>query len=80
MSCRKPGHVRRGELATLFRVRRAGEGEEGERRQVAYQDGPFTLYREAPCRAEFEVFVPRSAVKEKDASTDLMKQMTATAL
>jgi hypothetical protein len=33
---------------------------------VAYQDGPFTLYREAQCRVELEVEIPREAVKSKD--------------
>jgi len=35
---------------------------------VAYQDGPFTLYREAQCRVELEVEIPREAVKGKDDS------------
>jgi len=30
-----------------------------------YQDGPFTLYREASCRVELEVELPRSEVKGK---------------
>jgi len=32
---------------------------------VPYQDGPFTLYREAACRVELEVELPRSDVKGK---------------
>jgi hypothetical protein len=35
---------------------------------VAYQDGPFTLYREAQCRIELEVEIPREAVKAKNDS------------
>lgn len=34
---------------------------------VAYQDGPFTLYREASCRVELEVELPRADVKDKQA-------------
>jgi len=34
---------------------------------VAYQDGPFTLYREASCRVELEVELPRVEVKDKQA-------------
>lgn len=33
---------------------------------IAYQEGPFTLYREAWCRIEMEVEVPREVVKAKD--------------
>lgn len=33
---------------------------------VAYQDGPFTLYREATCKVQLEVELPREAVKAKD--------------
>ena len=29
------------------------------------QDGPFTLYREASCRIELEVELPRDLVKSK---------------
>ena len=36
---------------------------------VAYQDGPFTLYREATCRVELEVELPRSDVKDKQAQS-----------
>jgi len=32
-----------------------------------YEDGPFRLYREASCRVELEVELPRSEVKGKDA-------------
>jgi len=35
---------------------------------VAYGDGPFTLYREAQCRVELEVEIPREAVKGKNDS------------
>jgi hypothetical protein len=35
---------------------------------VGYQDGPFTLYREAQCRVELEIEIPREAVKSKDDS------------
>lgn len=34
---------------------------------VAYQDGPFTLYREAHCRIELEVALDRQMVKSKQA-------------
>jgi hypothetical protein len=34
---------------------------------VAYDEGPFTLYREAECRLDLEVMVPREAVKQKNA-------------
>ncbi len=33
---------------------------------IPYEDGPFTLYREAACRLELEVVVPRDVVKAKD--------------
>jgi hypothetical protein len=32
-----------------------------------WQDGPFTLYREATCGAEMEIEVPRDLIKDKDA-------------
>jgi len=35
---------------------------------LSYQEGPFTLYREAHCRVELEVVVPREVVREKDVS------------
>jgi hypothetical protein len=35
---------------------------------VAFQDGPFELYREAHCRVELLVEVPRAMVKEKDVT------------
>jgi hypothetical protein len=35
---------------------------------LPYLEGPFTLYREAHCRVELEVVVPREVVREKDAS------------
>jgi hypothetical protein len=31
-----------------------------------YAEGPFTLYREVSCKLEFEVVLPREAVKTKD--------------
>jgi hypothetical protein len=34
---------------------------------VPYQEGPFTLYREARCKLELEIMVDREAVKSKDA-------------
>jgi len=34
---------------------------------VPYHEGPFTLYREAWCKIEFEVEVPRQIVKSRDA-------------
>jgi hypothetical protein len=33
---------------------------------VPYQDGPFTLYREAWCQVELEIEIPRELVKGKD--------------
>jgi hypothetical protein len=33
---------------------------------VSYQEGPFTLYREAYCRVELEVVVPREVVRGKN--------------
>jgi len=35
---------------------------------VSYQEGPFTLYREASCKLEFEVEVPRDVVRGKNVS------------
>lgn len=37
-----------------------------EPKLVPYQEGPFTLYREASCRVELEVELPRATVKSKD--------------
>ncbi len=34
---------------------------------VSYEDGPFQLFREASCRVELEVEIPRVEVKDKDA-------------
>jgi hypothetical protein len=34
---------------------------------VAYHEGPFTLYREAWCKVELQVEIPREIVKAKDA-------------
>lgn len=39
----------------------------GEPTLLPYQDGPFTLYREALCKVEFQVELPRHVVKNKDA-------------
>jgi hypothetical protein len=36
---------------------------------MSYSEGPFTLYREAGCKIEFEVEVPRNLVRGKDADT-----------
>jgi hypothetical protein len=36
---------------------------------IAYEDGPFELYREAQCRIELLVDVPRQSVKAKDVAT-----------
>jgi len=36
---------------------------------IAYREGPFTLYREARCRIEMEVMVPREVVKSKDSDS-----------
>lgn len=36
---------------------------------VAYQEGPFTLYREAWCKVELQVELPRETVKTKDADS-----------
>ena len=33
---------------------------------VPYQDGPFTLYREARCRVELEITIPRELIKAKN--------------
>jgi hypothetical protein len=33
-----------------------------------YQDGPFTLYREARCKIEVQLELPRSVVKSKDVA------------
>jgi hypothetical protein len=33
---------------------------------IPYQEGPFTLYREAQCKIELEIMVDRDAVKTKD--------------
>jgi hypothetical protein len=35
---------------------------------LSYQEGPFTLYREARCKVEFQVEVPREVVRGKDVS------------
>jgi hypothetical protein len=35
---------------------------------LPYQEGPFTLYREAQCKIELEVMLPRESVKEKDVT------------
>jgi hypothetical protein len=35
---------------------------------LSYQEGPFTLYREADCKIEFQVEVPRDVVRDKDVS------------
>jgi hypothetical protein len=36
---------------------------------VSYGEGPFTLYREAQCKIEFEVELPREIVKDKSADS-----------
>jgi len=33
---------------------------------IPYRDGPFTLYREAFCKIELEIELPRAVVREKD--------------
>ncbi|MCZ6650290.1 MAG: hypothetical protein O7D35_06430 [Acidobacteria bacterium] len=35
---------------------------------VPYEDGPFTLYNEVPCRIELEVELSRQTVKKKDSA------------
>jgi hypothetical protein len=44
---------------------------------VPYQEGPFTLYKEARCELEFEVEVPRDAVRGKDVDIveDLLRMV-----
>jgi len=39
-----------------------------EPRLLAFQEGPFTLYREADCRIELEVVLDRQEVKDRDLS------------
>ena len=70
---RSRGHIRfhKGELAQVKAFDLEHSGMElsltlSEPMLVSYQDGPFTLYKEARCQASLNVEVPRDVIKSKD--------------